>query len=313
MRKVIGIGETVLDIIFKDNRPVEAVPGGSTFNSIVSLSRAGVRTVFVSETGNDRVGGLIRDFLRQNGVDDSYMHATQDARSPISLAFLDSENNADYVFYREKGKDRYDFSLPEIEADDIVVFGSYYAVNPDTRPQVRQLLETARRKGAIVYYDVNFRPSHRRDVMRVTPNLIENLEFADIVRGSRDDFSVIYNKEDADRVYSSEISFYCKRMVFTDGPQPVRIFADGGLRLQYEVAATDTVSTIGAGDNFNAGLVYGLLRCGVTRAELYAGLSADKWHEMTSHALAFSAECCKDISNYISPEFGQKMRMEQGF
>ena len=36
MRKVIGIGETVLDIIFKDNKPVEAVPGGSTFNAITS-------------------------------------------------------------------------------------------------------------------------------------------------------------------------------------------------------------------------------------------------------------------------------------
>ena len=31
MRKVIGIGETVLDIIFKDNKPVNAVPGGSAF------------------------------------------------------------------------------------------------------------------------------------------------------------------------------------------------------------------------------------------------------------------------------------------
>lgn len=27
MRKVIGIGETVLDIIFKDNQPIGAVPG----------------------------------------------------------------------------------------------------------------------------------------------------------------------------------------------------------------------------------------------------------------------------------------------
>ena len=36
MRKVIGIGETVLDIIFKDNKPVEAVPGGSTFNASTS-------------------------------------------------------------------------------------------------------------------------------------------------------------------------------------------------------------------------------------------------------------------------------------
>ena len=33
MRKVIGIGETVLDIIFKDNQPIGAVPGGNTYNA----------------------------------------------------------------------------------------------------------------------------------------------------------------------------------------------------------------------------------------------------------------------------------------
>ena len=39
MRKVIGIGETVLDIIFKDDEPVSAVPGGSVFNALISLGR----------------------------------------------------------------------------------------------------------------------------------------------------------------------------------------------------------------------------------------------------------------------------------
>ena len=33
MRKVIGIGETVLDIIFKNNQPDTAAPGGSTLNN----------------------------------------------------------------------------------------------------------------------------------------------------------------------------------------------------------------------------------------------------------------------------------------
>ena len=42
MRRVIGIGETVLDIIFKDDQPISAVPGGSTFNCLVSLGRCGV-------------------------------------------------------------------------------------------------------------------------------------------------------------------------------------------------------------------------------------------------------------------------------
>ena len=59
MRKVIGIGETILDIIFKNDTPIGAVPGGSMFNGLVSLGRAGLDTAFISETGNDRVGKTI--------------------------------------------------------------------------------------------------------------------------------------------------------------------------------------------------------------------------------------------------------------
>ena len=41
MSKVIGIGETVFDILFKNNQPVKAVPGGSVYNSIISLGQRG--------------------------------------------------------------------------------------------------------------------------------------------------------------------------------------------------------------------------------------------------------------------------------
>ena len=63
MRKVIGIGETVLDIIFKNEQPIGAVPGGSVFNGLISLGRSGINTTFISETGNDRVGRNIIQFL----------------------------------------------------------------------------------------------------------------------------------------------------------------------------------------------------------------------------------------------------------
>lgn len=111
MRKVIGIGETMLDIIFKNGKPIEAVPGGSTFNGIVSLGRAGVKTVFVSETGNDRVGEYVRDFLRDNNVDTSAINVFQETKSPVSLAFLDKDNNADYIFYRDQKHDHMDFAI----------------------------------------------------------------------------------------------------------------------------------------------------------------------------------------------------------
>ena len=308
MRKVIGIGETMLDIIFKNGKPIEAVPGGSTFNGIVSLGRAGVKTVFVSETGNDKVGEYVRDFLRDNNVDTSAINVFQETKSPVSLAFLDKDNNADYIFYRDQKHDHMDFAYPDIQKDDIVVFGSFYAVNPALRPQVSGLLEYARQRGAIIYYDVNFRKAHQADVMKVTPNLIDNLEYADIVRGSKEDFEVLYKKDSAERVYRAETSFYCKRFIYTDGPNPVSVFSNNGFHKEYAMPKTETVSTIGAGDNFNAGFIYGMIKYGVTRDDVEQGLSEEVWDKLIATATAFSADCCKDIFNYISKEFGQQLQ-----
>lgn len=308
MRKVIGIGETMLDIIFKNGKPIEAVPGGSTFNGIVSLGRAGVKTVFVSETGNDRVGEYVRDFLRDNNVDTSAINVFQETKSPVSLAFLDKDNNADYIFYRDQKHDHMDFAYPDIQKDDIVVFGSFYAVNPALRPQVSGLLEYARQRGAIIYYDVNFRKAHQADVMKVTPNLIDNLEYADIVRGSKEDFEVLYKKDSAERVYRADTSFYCKRFIYTDGPNPVSVFSNNGFHKEYAMPKTETVSTIGAGDNFNAGFIYGMIKYGVTRDDVEQGLFEEVWDKLIATATAFSADCCKDIFNYISKEFGQQLQ-----
>ena len=41
MRKIYTIGETVLDIIFKNGQPVASKAGGSMLNTAVSLGRRG--------------------------------------------------------------------------------------------------------------------------------------------------------------------------------------------------------------------------------------------------------------------------------
>lgn len=312
MRKVIGIGETVLDIIFKDGKPIEAVPGGSTFNGIISLGRSGVNATFISEAGDDLVGEHIVKFVKENGVDASCMNIYKDAKSPISLAFLNDRNEASYIFYREPPRDRYDFSYPDIQPDDIVVFGSFYAVDPAIRPQVAGLLDYARNHGAIIYYDLNFRPSHRNDVMRVTPNLLENLEYADIVRGSRDDFATLYKNPDPDKVYNAEISFYCKRMICTDGAKATVLRADGNMRKEYPTPAAQTVSTIGAGDNFNAGIVYGMIKYNVRRADIEQGISEETWDKLIDEAQQFSANCCKGVYNYVEKDFGKMKQQALG-
>lgn len=308
MRKVIGIGESVLDIIFKNNKPVEAVPGGSTFNAITSLGRCGVNTSFISEAGKDHIGKYIINFLKDNGVNADNIATFPDSKSPVSLAFLNEKNDAEYIFYKDHPHDHLEFTYPDIQPDDIILVSSFYAVNPVIRPQVLGLLDYARTRGAIIYYDVNFRPAHKDEVIKITPNLIENLDYADIVRGSHEDFAILYKKEDADKVYNAEISFYCKQFIYTQGCQPVEVRCGKELKKSYPVPNTDIVSTIGAGDNFNAGFIFGILKCGITRADLEKGLSEEQWDKLINYALAFSADCCKDIFNYVSKEFGEKMK-----
>ncbi len=310
MRKVIGIGETILDIIFKDEQPIGAVPGGSVFNGVISLGRAGIKAAFISETGNDRVGRKIIQFLEDNHVDANSINVYPESKSPISLAFLNEKNDAEYIFYKDHPHDRLDFVLPEIQPDDIVMFGSYYAVNPVIRPQVQGFLEYAREQGAIIYYDVNFRASHQNEVVKLNANILENLEYADIVRGSRDDFEVMFNKHDAETVYKSQVSFYCKNFIYTQGAEPVEVRGAGHISRQYPVRQMETVSTIGAGDNFNAGFVYGLIKYGITREMLETGLTTEQWDGLIDLAQQFSANVCGSIHNSIDSDFAAQKKRE---
>jgi fructokinase len=305
MRKVIGIGETVLDIIFRDEHPISAQPGGSTFNAIISLGRAGVTTRFISETGNDRVGRLITSFLEQNGCPATNVCVYPDTKSPLSLAFLNERNDADYVFYKDHPSDRLDFVYPDVEPDDIVLFGSYYALNPVIRKQVYDFLCFAHEQGAILYYDVNFRASHQNEAMRLRANMLENFELADIVRGSSEDFEILFHKTDAQAIYRSEIMFYTKQFIYTQAADPIELFSAGGLHKQYPTTPIETVSTIGAGDNFNAGLLYGLIRDGITREQLEQGLTEQQWDRLVNCGQRFAAEVCGCLQNYVSPAFGE--------
>ena len=310
MRKVIGIGETILDIIFRDDQPIGAVPGGSMFNGLISLGRSGVDAAFISETGNDRVGRRIISFLEDNHVDASNISVYPEAKSPVSLAFLNESNDAEYIFYKDHPHDRLEFITPDIQPNDVVMFGSFYAINPVIRPQMLAFLQYAHEQGAILYYDVNYRASHLKDLVKVTANILENFELADIIKGSSEDFENMYNKTGADSVYRSQIDFYCKNFIYTQGAQPIEFRAQGGLAKQYPVAATQTVSTIGAGDNFNAGFVYGLLKYGVTRDMLDAGVPEDVWDAVIAEAQQFAANVCGSINNSVDTAFGDAKKAE---
>ena len=287
-KRVIGIGETVLDILFKDDQPQKAVPGGSTFNSIVSLGRAGVPSVMVTEVGGDHIGEIICRYLQENGVSSEYVCQHKHIKSHISLAFLNENNDAQYVFYKDHASVSLDGKLPEIDKEDVVLFGSFFAINPVIRPVVGGLLRTAREAGAWLYYDVNYRKDHIPDLPNVMGNIEENMRLADVVRGSTEDFGYMYGLLDSDAVYE-RVSHYCSTLILTDGPRSIRVYTPEGCET-YPVQAIETVSTVGAGDNFNAGYIYAMLQGSHDQASRIE--MGQRW----------SQDVCRQIGNNISDD-----------
>lgn len=304
MRSVFGIGETILDIIFKEEQPYKAVPGGSVFNGLVSLGRLQVPVTFISEVGKDQVGDLILRFMAQNHISTQYIDRFPDGKSPVSLAFLDANRNAKYAFYKDYPTQRLEVPFPRIEADDIFIIGSYYALNPALRPRMVEFLQYAHERKAIIYYDLNFRKAHAHEAIRLMPTVLENLEYADIVRGSDEDFLNLFGEQAGDRVYADHIQFYCDRLITTYGAKGVDLYTSR-FKQHYDALAIEPQSTIGAGDNFNAGLIFGLLKEDVRLKDL-ADLTPDSWERIIRHGMALAGEVCQSYDNYISTDFASR-------
>ena len=181
-----------------------------------------------------------------------------------------------------------DGPLPEICSDDVVLFGSFFAINPVIRPVVGRLLREARRAGAWLYYDVNFRKTHIADLPEVLPNVEENMRLADVVRGSVEDFGYLYGLSDGDAIYE-RVGRLCPTFILTDGASPIRVYTPDGCEV-YPVQSIATVSTVGAGDNFNAGYIFAMMYGQETQSLRIA--MAQRW----------SQDVCQQLGNNISDE-----------
>ena len=310
MATITGIGETVLDVIFKDDKPVAAVPGGSTFNAMISLGRT-VRSRFpgfavrmVTRTGDDHIGDIVSRFMISNGVSTEAVSRIPGTQTHVSMAFLDGSNDASYEFYKVH-EDAFltEGSYPQIEfhRDDIVLFGSYFSINPTIRRHLVNLLESAKAAGATLYYDINFRKNHLKDLDRTIGNIEENLRLSDIVRGSADDFSLVFGSRTPEEAYSGHVARLCPNFIYTSGAGPVHTFSTG-IHLVHEMPPIYTVSTIGAGDNFNAGFIFGLIENGLY-GKGRLNLSQEQWKLLVKRASGFSANVCQSSSNYVDEGF----------
>ena len=297
---IYTVGETLLDIIFKGVEPQTAKPGGSAFNASVTLGRLGAPINFISETGQDKVGDLILHFMNENGVRANFISRYPKGQTAIALAFLNENSDAEYQFYKDYPAQRLAVEFPDFQKDDLLMFGSFYALNPGIRPRVKELLEKADRAGATIMYDPNFRSSHLAERDQLVPVIRENLGYSSLVRASDEDLLNIFETERPDEAWGL-ISSLCDALIYTANAGGVYL-RTARLSFHMEVERIEPISTIGAGDTFNAGLLYGLWKNGYKREQIKI-LDKMQWEGLIDTAIQFSREVCLSYENYLPLDF----------
>ncbi len=297
-RTIYTIGETVYDIIFEHGQIKAGKPGGSMLNASVSLGRLGYEVCFISEVGNDDLGGLIVNFLDENGVDTHYLDRFTDGRTPVALAFLDEHKNAKYTFLKQYPPKRFQHQLPVVTSDDIVLFGSFFSISPEVRQPVIKFVQQAKAAGAIVIYDPNIRSPHKNELPELLPMIFKNFASADIIRASHEDFLTIFATKSGDKAFQIVAKHSNAAMIFTHGAEEIYLFSAIGSK-RYKVPEIEVASTIGAGDNFNAGIAKSLIDQGLTRSGLNT-LSTEHWDQIIHTGIDLSQQVCQRFDNYVA-------------
>ena len=314
-QRVFCIGETVFDIIFKDEIPVAAKPGGSMLNTAVSLGRAGAEVYFISDFAHDHAGKIIGGFLERNGVSTRFTHRYDEGKTALALAFLNDRQDAVYSFYKEYPPVRMDIDLPESGEGDIVLFGSFFALTEAVRSKLTGFIRESRKKGAFVIYDPNFRRPHLSELDKLMPWILENIGMADLVRGSDEDFELIFSTVDAAASFEQVNRAGCPTLIYTRNEAGAE-FITSCKHLVASVPQIDPVSTIGAGDAFNAGIIYAMLRHSTALPgipdQAGTGKSNEKtlslpWEAILAMGIQFSEDVCMSLENYISLDFSKSL------
>jgi fructokinase len=308
MPKIYAVGETILDIIFRDGQPKTAKPGGSSFNTSITLGRLGAPITFISEMGKDRVGDMIQEFMEENGVDTRYMSRYENGQSAVALAFLNESSDAEYQFYKDYPYQRLDVDFPDFLPGDLLMFGSFYALNPGIRSRVRLLLEKARSAGSTIVYDPNFRSTHLDQREELIHVIRGNMDLATLVRASDEDLRHVFGAENPDEAWE-EVRTHCPVLIHTAGGREVHLRTEG-LSFSMGVERIKALSTIGAGDTFNAGLLYGIHRKGYGREQI-GKLDRLDWERLLGVALTFAREVCLSYENYLPVKFAEQFKTRE--
>lgn len=266
MSKVLCIGDSCADILIpygelKSGRDasVSFSCGGSGANSVYALAKLNVPVSFCARAGKDLYGREMKRQLEEAGADTKHFILDEDMVSTQILVVID-ENRDRFPLLMPKENPSYlkiteeDLKAIDLKDTEYILSNGMMLFDEPAAPAICDFLKKAHERGIQIIIDVNYRVE---TLHRDRKYLDEVLKIADHILGSKeDDFLPLTGESDIEKALRH---FDGKQALVVRNREGSAVYHEGKQHYarSFDVKVEDT---LGAGDAFNAGYIYGLLR-----------------------------------------------------
>jgi sugar/nucleoside kinase (ribokinase family) len=227
-------------------------PGSSSVIFACGAARLGLRVAFVGVVGDDLFGGFMLEALQTRGVDTSHVIVDPGQKTGLTVILNRVDDRAMLTHLGAINALRADQIPDELLSQARHLHLASYFLQTRLQPDVPDLFRRARTLGLSTSIDTNWDPDERwtgvHDLLPLVDVFLPNENEAMALTG-------------AERVEAA-----AGRLAVQVKVVAVKMGAEGGLAIaggeRYRAAAlpVKVVDTVGAGDTFDAGFVYGYLQ-----------------------------------------------------
>ncbi|WP_164667830.1 sugar kinase [Virgibacillus doumboii] len=269
MNDVITIGEAMIAFDPVKTGPMRFVNGferkigGAELNFAIGCARLGLNAGWISRLGDDEFGKYIRNFARGEGIDISQLELVEGY--PTSLNFKEIMESGDVrtFYYRDKSPT---LTLTPDELDEayfqqakiLHITGIYPAIDPKNQDVIKKSIELAKKYGLKVSFDPNIRLKmwSKDEARKVLSDILPDV---DILLAGDEEMEIILGEKDPKVIIEKAKELGIGFAAVKQGDKGSVGYFNGEIIEAPSVKPAKVVDTVGAGDGFNAGVIYGYL------------------------------------------------------
>lgn len=264
--------------------------GGAELNALVTASRLGLETSYVTRLARNPLGRMVQNKVREQGVDTSHLIWSDEDRQGVYFLEFGALPRASAILYDRAGSATSKIQPGMVDWDSLLSQSKAFHMTGITPALSSSALETtaealgkAREKGLLVSFDLNYRAKLWTQE-QAKAGLSPLMKYVDILITTEEDTARVF------QITGTDWKEVARKLAETFGFKVVAItlrenitvwrnnwtaiaLADGKIYedQKYEVEVVDRV---GSGDAFAAGFLYGYLTGKGIEASLKYGNAA---------------------------------------